>query len=440
VGGAVTGSVGPHGGAVIRSSRIISASPPVVSQTYTTGAPIVSGIRNSRIGVVGPTTITHVPPPPQYVMNSGIRGSRTILATGPPQMVGSIINQPPITTTTVTDTFTSGFRGNNTYVGTPTTMVGTPVIQPGQVTTVKEEIIETITPQQTYIPPQQVPLIPQQTYFGNNQVGVVPYPTDYGCWYRFSNACPRICGLPWWIPFLLGLLALGGLLTGLGYGYKAINDGNKVAKPIDNKAGKTDENKTDNTKPNGNGAKVDDGKEVSKGAKEEPKGDGAKEEPKGDGAKEEPKGDGAKEEPKGDGAKEEPKGDGAKEEPKGDGAKEEPKGDGAKEEPKGDGAKEEPKGDGAKIAGGSGAAPSGGDDDNGAKEPSGKADNTGDNGKSTNSTSDSTTNVNVTLQCEDNFFSFNGKCIQCPEGSKWNGKNCVRRVFKEAKTSTGVET
>ena len=381
MGGAVTGSVGPHGGAVIRSSRIISASPPVVSQTYTTGAPIVSGIRNSRIGVVGPTTITHVPPPPQYVMNSGIRGSRTILATGPPQMVGSIINQPPITTTTVTDTFTSGFRGNNTYVGTPTTMVGTPVIQPGQVTTVKEEIIETITPQQTYIPPQQVPLIPQQTYFGNNQVGVVPYPTDYGCWYRFSNACPRICGLPWWIPFLLGLLALGGLLTGLGYGYKAINDGNKVAKPIDNKAGKTDENKTDNTKPNGNGAKVDDGKEVSKGAKEEPKGDGAK---------------------------------------------------------------EEPKGDGAKIAGGSGAAPSGGDDnsknDNEAKEPSGKADNTGDNGKSTNSTSDSTTNVNVTLQCEDNFFSFNGKCIQCPEGSKWNGKNCVRRVFKEAKTSTGVET
>jgi hypothetical protein len=53
----------------------------------------------------------------------------------------------------------------------------------------------------------------------------------YGCWQRFNNYCPRICGLPWWIPLILGLLALGGLITGLGYGYKALSEGTTA--PVD---------------------------------------------------------------------------------------------------------------------------------------------------------------------------------------------------------------
>ena len=242
-----TGSPVVSGGFMGGQVMTGSVAPTVVTQSYSpppmisTGAPIVSGIRNSRIGHVGPTTVTHVPPPPQY-HSSAIRGSRTIIPTGPPHMVASVINQPPVTTTTVTDTFTSGFRGNNTFIGAP-------VVQPGTVTTVKEEIIETITPQQTfvaqqqtYIPQQQV--IPQQTYYGSGQVGMTPYPQDYGCWYRFSNACPRICGLPWWIPLLLGLFILGGLIA-LGFGFKGLKDGGKVTEP----AKKPEEPKTPAEKP-----------------------------------------------------------------------------------------------------------------------------------------------------------------------------------------------
>lgn len=220
----LTSSVMPVGG-VVRQSRIVSTSPPVVTQSFVPPpppimppiAPVVSGIRASRT-LVGPTSVVPVPPPPQY-FSSGIRGSRTILPVAPPVMT-SVINQPPVVTTTVTDTFNSGLRSN--FIGTPSTMISTPIIQPGTVTTtVKEEIIETINPQQTVIAPQ-VPLVPQVPTMMPHQMMTPPiYPGGYGCCYQLNNMCPRICGLPWWIPLLLGLLAAGGLLTGLGYGYKA---------------------------------------------------------------------------------------------------------------------------------------------------------------------------------------------------------------------------
>jgi hypothetical protein len=28
--------------------------------------------------------------------------------------------------------------------------------------------------------------------------------------------------------------------------------------------------------------------------------------------------------------------------------------------------------------------------------------------------------------CQPGFFTYDGKCIQCPAGSTWNGTNCVK--------------
>lgn len=31
-------------------------------------------------------------------------------------------------------------------------------------------------------------------------------------------------------------------------------------------------------------------------------------------------------------------------------------------------------------------------------------------------------------KCNPGFFEANGKCIQCPQGSYWNGTNCIKKV------------
>ena len=42
------------------------------------------------------------------------------------------------------------------------------------------------------------------------------------------------------------------------------------------------------------------------------------------------------------------------------------------------------------------------------------------------------TNTQVlSKKCQDGFFSFNGRCLQCPEQSEWNGANCVTKETVE---------
>jgi hypothetical protein len=134
--------------------------------------------------------------------------------------MSSVIQQPPVVTTTVTDTYNSGVRRSG--VG----MVSTPFVQPGMVkTTVTEEIVEQVKSNVMQVNPQQTFAAPMMSQTGGVFMPTPGYMQPYGYWGRFNNCCPRICGLPWWIPLILGLLALGGLITGLSYGYKALSEG-----------------------------------------------------------------------------------------------------------------------------------------------------------------------------------------------------------------------
>jgi len=234
IGGAFGG--GPISGGPVRQSRI-AVSPPIVGPTTVTAVgpvvpvgpnvhvgsgPIGYGIGNS--GIIGGPVMS-----PPMVSNYG-GGAFTSGMRGPPQIMSSVIQQPPVVTTTVTDTFTSGLRRSRAgLISTPPTMMSTPFVQPSVVTTtVTEEIVEQVNPQQGFITPMQS--VGQSGVFMPTPAFVQPY----GFLQRCNNCCPRICGLPWWIPLILALLALGGLLTGLGYGYKALSEGNTVEKGKDN--------------------------------------------------------------------------------------------------------------------------------------------------------------------------------------------------------------
>jgi hypothetical protein len=42
--------------------------------------------------------------------------------------------------------------------------------------------------------------------------------------------------------------------------------------------------------------------------------------------------------------------------------------------------------------------------------------------------------ISSNVQCLQGFFKSNGKCLRCPNGSAWNGTNCVRRLIVPTKT------
>lgn len=58
---------------------------------------------------------------------------------------------------------------------------------------------------------------------------------------------------------------------------------------------------------------------------------------------------------------------------------------------------------------------------------------------SKNSSLSTVTNIvtTKTLTCEEGFFSYKGRCITCPEGARWNGKNCVRKTVVNVSTNPG---
>ena len=45
-------------------------------------------------------------------------------------------------------------------------------------------------------------------------------------------------------------------------------------------------------------------------------------------------------------------------------------------------------------------------------------------------------NTKTILNCNEGYFLFNGKCLSCPNESRWNGTNCVKTELVNVTTTT----
>lgn len=207
-------------GAPTMTSGIMA--PPTMTSGIMAPPTVVSGLRGSR--TFGTTMVNNaVPPPipPPGVMNSGfgqqIGGATTTVVTDMGYGAGGIhstLDVMPIDkTVTVVETVSSPGIGG---------LVGTA----GVGSQLRNSLQQTGTPLSTP-PVGLIAPLPGQPMMGPGMMasGMVPgYGPCAQCCLPGSPCYPlcmccqtgrRICGLPWWIPLLLGLLGLGALIAGL---------------------------------------------------------------------------------------------------------------------------------------------------------------------------------------------------------------------------------
>jgi hypothetical protein len=205
-------------------TQTVSVAPTTFAATPTTlvGSTVSGGaaMRASMIGGANTTTIR---------ASRAVNANDTVVPTGPPQLVSSVFTPIPTPPPVKVE-------------------VPVPVPQPPRTVYIEKEVPVYIDKPVEKIVEKQVPVqvveyvdrfidrpvpapAPPPVQIPTPMPPPPPQPTPGLCdWFgnclnRCNSCCPRICGLPWWLPLLLALLALGGLITALMFGLRGLAGG-----------------------------------------------------------------------------------------------------------------------------------------------------------------------------------------------------------------------